>query len=861
MTSSSTRGTVTSSTSSPGRSLLSRLKSPLQSKTRNFADFYIQADDPHRQYAPGDLISGSVIIKVLKPLRITHLTISLHGYAQVFKNPNSPGDAYKNYSTTIGSGKGKKGGNYFGNGFASLFEDEVVLCGEGRLGEGVYHFNFELEFPSKGLPSSIDFERGTISYMLTSTLTRPTTISPATSFSTNVTLMNVLDIAPVQEPKPQVISLEPISRRGRPKTSSRKRTNLQTEGCQQASDNADPTRNGRVSELNSVAGDTDVPGSPAPSDVSFESQFSSGQASGTEYGVRSINTTVESNSSRTTVKGKTITATIQVMKGGFLRGDQIPIKVSVSHTKHVRSLKGIIVTLYRQARVDMHPALPITPTSKGDKTKSEEYYPKSRTGLGGLSLSSAGSSHLFRKDLSQSFAPLFVDPRTLTAEVKCAVRVPEEAFPTISNVPGAMISFTYYIEVVVDIQGKLTGLDRWFSNSGLMAVPSGFGSEPGKGTSEDAAGGMFSTWGGNFADTDSIRREKGIVSCLFEVVIGTKDSERNGKRKQTQAPPPEPQLGVHEIPPPASDAYPMGDDQNYDYDENGQYYDHYAYDEAYNADYYDRPAYQETDPNRPSYQPSAPTEGEEELSEKERLRRAEARLLPSQPPDTAGPSPSVAHRGILPSAPMLPDEEEANPPYLAHEPSSSNPRPFAPAPSTSLASLSRAPTAPSIRRHTTNESHTTTTGSSHTVTAATHQRQAPSAPHTLADNDAHGDKALPPLPPPSPAPQYFPSSSSAVQPTDDKQELQRRRLEMEASAPPEDHDEDIPRSVSSAPPIAALQSMSLAPSAPVLDEDDEGLVGPIGAGTGPSGSRGGGVHDSGSGLGRRVSEVLPAYQR
>jgi hypothetical protein len=616
-----------------------------------------------------------------------------------------------------------------------------------------------------------------------------------------------------------------------------------------------------VSELNSVVEETDVPGSPAPSDVSFESQFSSGQASGTEYNVRSINTTVESSSSRTTVKGKTITATIDVLKGGFLRGDQIPIKVTVSHTKHIRSLKGIIITLYRQARVDMHPALPITPNSKGDKTKSEDYYPKSRTGLGGLSLSSAGSSHLFRKDLSQSFAPLFVDPRTLTAEVKCAVRVPEEAFPTIANVPGAMISFKYYIEVVVDIQGKLAGLDRWFSNPGLMAVPSGYGNEPGKGQVEDATGSMFSTWGGNFADTDSIRREKGVISCLFEVVIGTKDSERNGKRKQIQEPPPEPQLGIHEIAPPASDAYRLSDDQGYyNYDENGQYYDHYAYDEAYHADYYDRPAYQETDPNRPPYQPPAPTEGEEELSEKERIRRAEARLLPSRPPDVAGPSsPPGTHQRIPPSAPILPDEEEANPAYLPSEPSSSQSRHYVSETITPSAPISHPPTAPSIHRRTTNDSHTTATGSSQTAAVTI------TAPRTSADNDAHGDKALPPLPPPSPAPQYFPSSSSAVQPTDDKQELQRRRLEMEASAPPEDRDEDEDAPVASAPPVPALQNMSLAPSAPVLDEDDEGLVGPVGlgVGVGASASRtgNGSMQDSGTGLGRRVSETLPAYQR
>ena len=42
------------------------------------------------------------------------------------------------------------------NGQASLFQDEVTLCGEGRLDIGLYEFEFELEFPSKGLPTSID---------------------------------------------------------------------------------------------------------------------------------------------------------------------------------------------------------------------------------------------------------------------------------------------------------------------------------------------------------------------------------------------------------------------------------------------------------------------------------------------------------------------------------------------------------------------------------------------------------------------------------------------------------------------------------------------------------------------------------
>ncbi|KAF1971462.1 hypothetical protein BU23DRAFT_182790 [Bimuria novae-zelandiae CBS 107.79] len=842
MTSSPTRGTVTSTPLS-GRSLLSRLRAPLKSKTRNFTEFYIQPDDPHRQYAPGDIISGSVIVKVIKPLRITHLVISLHGYAQVYKNPNSPGDAYKNYSATVGSGKGKKPGSYFGNGFVSLFEDESVLCGEGRLGEGVYHFNFELEFPSKDLPSSIDFERGTVAYMLTASLTKPTTISPVSSTDTKVHFMDVIDVASIAEPKPRVISLEPISRRGRARTPKKLPLVQEAkENSLQVPDSAESTRYARVSDSNLGVEEADHPGSPAPSDTSLESQMSSGNASGTEYGIRSVNTALDStlsNAHKADVKGKTITATIEVFKGGFLRGDNIPLKISINHTKHVRSLKGIIITLYRQARVDMHPALPVLPNSKNDKAKSEDYYPKSRTGLGGLSLSSAGSSHLFRKDLSQSFAPLFVDPRTLTAEVKCAVRVPDEAFPTISTVPGAMISFRYFVEVVVDIQGKLSGLDRILPSAGLVPIntnsgPNGLGPE-------DASGSMFSTWGGNFADTDSIRREKGVISSLFEVVIGTKDSERSSKRR---AQPANVQPDVRDIP---LEPTPSVDGQQnpdyYGYNHEGQYYDHYAYEGAYD----DAPGYHDGSSSQAPYIPHA--ENQEGLSEKERMRKAEARLMPSMPPGDDGPSgPPDLPRGIPPSAPALDEDDEAQPPYVAAESSAAASGLSAQRPPSffaATASSARPPTLPSRQRAMTDDNGGIATGSSLTITNA---RNPPPPPGSMPN----ATKPLPALPPASPAatPDYPPSSSAHVQPTDDKQELQRRRLELERSAPPpDDADEAESSRDPSAPPTGEMHRLALAPSAPILNDEEEGLVSAVRRG--PSPCQGA----------RPVSEALPEYQR
>ena len=76
----------------------------------------------------------------------------------MYKNPGSPDGGSRANRDYLGAGnsRGKKYGEYFGNGFASLFEDEVILCGDGKLAEGTYQFNFELEFPDRDLPSSID---------------------------------------------------------------------------------------------------------------------------------------------------------------------------------------------------------------------------------------------------------------------------------------------------------------------------------------------------------------------------------------------------------------------------------------------------------------------------------------------------------------------------------------------------------------------------------------------------------------------------------------------------------------------------------------------------------------------------------
>jgi hypothetical protein len=153
--------TSSSKLASGGRSILAKLTSPLRSRARNVADFHIRPFEPHRQYSPGDIVKGLVVLTVVKPIRVTHLTVALHGFIRVLKSPVAPGETITSDPAVAITNSRRS--QYAGNGHASLFHDEITLCGEGRLEPGIYEFEFNLEFPSKGLPSSIDVSSNALS--------------------------------------------------------------------------------------------------------------------------------------------------------------------------------------------------------------------------------------------------------------------------------------------------------------------------------------------------------------------------------------------------------------------------------------------------------------------------------------------------------------------------------------------------------------------------------------------------------------------------------------------------------------------------------------------------------------------------
>lgn len=138
-------------------SILSRLTSPFApKKPRNVSEYTVELEEPYKTFSSGDRIKGHVILKVERPVRITHLTICLHGVVKVFKNGRIPGESSNRWRSYLATGQGRWGEAYFGNGLAALFKDEVVLAGEGCLSASSYVFNFDLELPTQRLPSSID---------------------------------------------------------------------------------------------------------------------------------------------------------------------------------------------------------------------------------------------------------------------------------------------------------------------------------------------------------------------------------------------------------------------------------------------------------------------------------------------------------------------------------------------------------------------------------------------------------------------------------------------------------------------------------------------------------------------------------
>ena len=430
-------------------------------------------------------------------------------------------------------------------------------------------------------------------------------------------------------------------KRGKPKAGKKMKRAISRE--RRGSDHTSSESHNYNERFDSQRMDYIPPHSPVPSEISSAATTNSTSSNGTGSMEPPVRTFIESTEDEIfKAPSNTISAKIEILRGGCLAGDSFPVKVSIKHNTAVKSMQGVIITLYRQGRIDALPAIPLGPQRRGEKPKYEDYYPKSYTGLGGLSLTSAGSSRSFRQDLNQTFAPVIVDPQSLTAVINTSIQAPVHLFPTINCVPGEMVSFRYFVEVVVDLRAKIGSQDRIRPHVSMTSgIQHGYGDA--KMTRIEGSDGVnyAATPGFNYLVTDQLRRTKGVVFTRTEIVIGTNDSSRTRQKQREDQP------ALDEIRSSTGSAV-LGVEITRDQDSDPGHYESYA---EVHDNLHQLASTLEQQPTAIIPRPDI----DEDHDEKGRLRRAEERLLPSQPPPDDEPSSSTAP---IPSAPIAIDEAD-----------------------------------------------------------------------------------------------------------------------------------------------------------------------------------------------------------
>lgn len=453
-------------------------------------DFYILLDHPHKSWHPGDEISGQVILISKKNLANIVITFSLAGYIKINALPHSKLRPMKqilfNHCIKIyGPDSDKLPSSDLANG----------------LSKGEHRFPFVVKLPTKKIYTSIDFSKGAIIYTLKSvirsasseeaslpsnstsdsSLFRPRAFTrlhnPSFTLEKHIKIVDPIDVAELPPAKPKKLIIK-NPRRGKLRRTQSSSSTINT-----------------ASTINSKTSDSELtPHSlPMGSTPSGSAVIASNNVNSPGISMSSAPQAPNEDSSNS------ILVTMDLGQRGFLRGELIPVKLSIHHLKQVQDSRGIIVTFVRVCRIDYGP---------------ESYFES------------------FRKDLLQLVIPLFVDPVSFSLEINTSLRVPADAFPTITGCP--MVSFQYFVEVMLNLSGKPLALDN---GPVVNLVPH---DETSPGLSPNVVSGasynfQFGQDRSEFINTDKFKRLKKFLQMTTEVIIGTHRLEK----QQTQVSTPE----------------------------------------------------------------------------------------------------------------------------------------------------------------------------------------------------------------------------------------------------------------------------------------------------------------------------------
>ncbi|VEU19437.1 DEKNAAC100358 [Brettanomyces naardenensis] len=323
-------------------------------------EFYILLDPAHKTYRSGDEVSGQIILILDRNVPDILIKLGLMGVIKIHSSSPLRSDK-KEY----------------------LFNHSVVLYGDAAKNElaltkGEHRFPFIVKLPKKNIHTSISFEKGEIKYSLKSDICNRSAGNNV-KLMTSEMLLNIvkpINLALLPDAQPKTLTFHSNKRNMRHVASSTSSINS-TDSFE-----LQPTNHSTTSTPGATVGD--------------------------HYNL--YNPVDSSNE---------IKIRMDIPFVGYLKGESIPVKLSIKHYKKIANVNGIFITLIRICSLDM----------------GEDYELQS-----------------FRKDLAQSIVPLIVDPSSKTTyEVSTSLKVPLDSFPTIVS---SLVSFQYYIEVLVNMSNS-----------------------------------------------------------------------------------------------------------------------------------------------------------------------------------------------------------------------------------------------------------------------------------------------------------------------------------------------------------------------------------------------------------------------
>ncbi|CAI4063099.1 hypothetical protein SUVZ_07G2000 [Saccharomyces uvarum] len=228
-----------------------------------------------------------------------------------------------------------------------------------------------------------------------------------------------------------------------------------------------------------------------------------------------------SNSSGSTITSKTsappiktVTISVDIPHAGFVIGETIPIDVKIEHYKPFYHPAGLTTTLVRICRVGG--------AGKDDPMET------------------------FRKDICQSISPIYINPETLQFQPRIHLKVPLDAFSTLTSV-SKFFSFQYYIEVMVNLSKKNV---VYTESNRIVGTPveeqNGSGVENNinriqrkmlrmvnpETLENDSEGYESSIFFKDMVNVEKLKRLRNVTGMSIETVIGTTRSEQHQQQHQ-----------------------------------------------------------------------------------------------------------------------------------------------------------------------------------------------------------------------------------------------------------------------------------------------------------------------------------------